>query len=202
MHEVCSCGFPHSDISGSLGICPSPELFAAYHVFLRLLVPRHPPCALFAWPSRTHSVGSGRLSFLYSFACSLIALFLSMSSYLTFYVFSRILYYILDILDISHVCSFQGAGGRSFPSRLLYQPPQATILCILWLLVKLLLPSSYFFYSFISFYAGSHLLSHTVSSAVPSAGRVLTVVFGMGTGVPPCRIATSKYFVIPLITQQ
>ena len=39
-------GFPHSDISGSLGICPSPELFAAYHVFLRPLVPRHPPCAL------------------------------------------------------------------------------------------------------------------------------------------------------------
>ena len=24
----------------------SPQLFAAYHVFLRLLVPRHPPCAL------------------------------------------------------------------------------------------------------------------------------------------------------------
>ena len=40
-------GFPHSEISGSLGICPSPELIAAYHVFLRLLVPRHPPCALF-----------------------------------------------------------------------------------------------------------------------------------------------------------
>ncbi len=44
--EVCSAGFPHSDISGSLRICRSPKLFAAYHVFLRLLVPRHPPCAL------------------------------------------------------------------------------------------------------------------------------------------------------------
>ena len=44
--EVCSARFPHSDISGSLGICPSPKLFAAYHVFHRLLVPRHPPCAL------------------------------------------------------------------------------------------------------------------------------------------------------------
>ena len=33
------------------------------------------------------------------------------------------------------------------------------------------------------FGAGSHLLSHTVSSAVPSAAYVLTVVFGMGTGV-------------------
>ncbi len=39
-------GFPHSDICGSLDICSSPQLFAAYHVFLRLLVPRHPPCAL------------------------------------------------------------------------------------------------------------------------------------------------------------
>ena len=44
--EVCSSGFPHSDISGSSDICSSPKLFAAYHVFHRLLVPRHPPCAL------------------------------------------------------------------------------------------------------------------------------------------------------------
>ena len=48
IHEVCSCGFPHSDISGSMDICSSPKLIAAYHVFLRLLVPRHPPCALIA----------------------------------------------------------------------------------------------------------------------------------------------------------
>ena len=44
--EVFSSGFPHSDIHGSRDICSSPWLFAAYHVFLRLLVPRHPPCAL------------------------------------------------------------------------------------------------------------------------------------------------------------
>ena len=44
--EVCSARFPHSDISGSMGICPSPKLFAAYHVLHRLLVPRHPPYAL------------------------------------------------------------------------------------------------------------------------------------------------------------
>ena len=44
--EVFSSRFPHSDISGSLDICASPKLFAAYHVFHRLLVPRHPPCAL------------------------------------------------------------------------------------------------------------------------------------------------------------
>ena len=43
-----------------------------------------------------------------------------------------------------------------------------------------------------SFKFGGHLLSHTVSSAVPSAVRVLTIVFGMGTGVAPGRIATKK----------
>ena len=46
--EVCSAGFPHSDICGSKDICSSPQLFAAYHVFHRLLVPRHPPCALYS----------------------------------------------------------------------------------------------------------------------------------------------------------
>ena len=46
VHEVFSCGFPHSDICGSQCICHSPQLFAAYHVFLRLSVPRHPSCAL------------------------------------------------------------------------------------------------------------------------------------------------------------
>ena len=48
MTEVFSAGFPHSDISGSMDICSSPKLFAAYHVFHRLLVPRHPPCALYS----------------------------------------------------------------------------------------------------------------------------------------------------------
>ena len=46
MTGVCPAGFPHSEIHGSRDICSSPWLFAAYHVFLRLSVPRHPPCAL------------------------------------------------------------------------------------------------------------------------------------------------------------
>ena len=40
------CEFPHSDICESMDICSSPQLFAAYHVLLRLLVPRHSPYAL------------------------------------------------------------------------------------------------------------------------------------------------------------
>ena len=56
--EVGSAGFPHSDICGSRDICSSPQLFAAYHVFLRLLVPRHPPCALSCLTSPIPSVVS------------------------------------------------------------------------------------------------------------------------------------------------
>ena len=41
-----TAGLPHSDIHGSLRMCRSPWLFAACHVLLRLLMPRHPPCAL------------------------------------------------------------------------------------------------------------------------------------------------------------
>ena len=42
--------------------------------------------------------------------------------------------------------------------------------------------------------SGIHLLSHAVSSIVPSADQVLTVVFGMGTGVSPDRIDTRIIF--------
>ena len=49
-------------------------------------------------------------------------------------------------------------------------------------------------------YSGSHLLSHTVSSAVPSAVWVLTIVFGMGTGVSPKRIVTRNFLLsTPLV---
>ena len=60
--EGCSAGFPHSDISGSMDICSSPKLFAAYHVFHRLLVPRHPPCALYSLTKRCSPAGAGYLS--------------------------------------------------------------------------------------------------------------------------------------------
>ncbi len=39
-------GFPHSEICGSKLMCSSPQLIAACRVLLRLLMPRHPPCAL------------------------------------------------------------------------------------------------------------------------------------------------------------
>ncbi len=47
-------GFPHSEISGSMLICSSPKLIAAYHVLHRLLMPRHSPCALLCLTSRSN----------------------------------------------------------------------------------------------------------------------------------------------------
>ena len=70
IHEVRSCGFPHSDIRGSQLMCSSPRLFAAYRVLLRPTVPGHPPCALFRL---TFALLILRLSNFYS--ASLLRLF-------------------------------------------------------------------------------------------------------------------------------
>ena len=43
---------------------------------------------------------------------------------------------------------------------------------------------------------GSHLLFHAVASIVPSAVWGLTVVFGMGTGISPTRIATGLIYLL------
>ena len=72
------------------------------------------------------------------------------------------------------------SGVRS--NRLSYKPVSKVFLPL-----SPVLPDFFFLFN-----AGGHLLSHTVSSAVPSASRGLTIVFGMGTGVSPGRIATSS----------
>ena len=61
MTVVHTAGFPHSEISGSKDICSSPKLFAAYHVFHRLLVPRHPPCALSSLTSSISAAGTASI---------------------------------------------------------------------------------------------------------------------------------------------
>ena len=101
MHEVCSCGFPHSDICGSVDICSSPQLFAAYHVFLRLLVPRHPPCALISLTiTLLHSVATVGRSELFS-VCNLRYLCLLLND---FSFFLRIFRCASDVLKLA--CSF------------------------------------------------------------------------------------------------
>ena len=76
MTGVRPAGFPHSDIHGSKDICSSPWLFAAYHVFLRLLVPRHPPCALFCLTSSSasHSVEIQGLCVILTLLCLQLSL--------------------------------------------------------------------------------------------------------------------------------
>ena len=56
--DLQSSGLLHSEICGSKLACNSPQLIAAYHVLLRLLMPRHSPCALI---SLTTLLGSSEL---------------------------------------------------------------------------------------------------------------------------------------------
>ena len=64
-------GLPHSEMSGSIPVCRSPDLFAAYHVLLRLRKPRHPPFALYSFlehippsPPATHAAESAKRYYL------------------------------------------------------------------------------------------------------------------------------------------
>ena len=73
--------------------------------------------------------------------------------------------------------------SRSSPFTVLF-PTELTYRC---LFLYEQVPTCFFLWS------GAHLLSHIVSNAVPSAACVLTVVFGMGTGVSPKRIDTGSF---------
>ncbi len=65
-------GLPHSDTCGSIRMCQSPQIFAAYHVLLRLWEPRHPPYALIQLVAKKAS---------YSISLVLIVLFISLYLY-------------------------------------------------------------------------------------------------------------------------
>ena len=110
--EVCSAGFPHSEIYGSMDICSSPKLFAAYHVFHRLLVPRHPPCALYSLTNWFSPAGAGYSSTIHS-VVSLVLGSLFKTSYCLVTscdVTPRMSWYYLlkDFILINSICSFQG----------------------------------------------------------------------------------------------
>ena len=57
-------GLSHSEILGSIPVCESPRLIAAYHVLRRLQEPRHPPYALtyFLLPSHAPIVTRDSIS--------------------------------------------------------------------------------------------------------------------------------------------
>ena len=85
--------FPHSDIYGSMNICFSPQLFAAYHVFLRLLVPRHSPYALSSL-TNFFSVKLCLQISLFAFGLIVFILFLVCQFYLSIItIFSKKHYY-------------------------------------------------------------------------------------------------------------
>ena len=79
---VFPVGFPHSDICGSMCICHSPQLFAAYHVFLRLLVPRHPPCALIRFTSISIALLIGCTHLFFRCVNPIVALVLKCNLYM------------------------------------------------------------------------------------------------------------------------
>ena len=90
--------FPHSDIYGSMDICSSPQLFAAYHVLLRLLVPRHSPYALC---SLTYFFS---VSLLTNFQCLTLSLCLSqLSSFTSLPIFLYIFFNVLSIIFLLQI---------------------------------------------------------------------------------------------------
>ena len=99
-YTASPCGFPHSDIHGSLDMCSSPWLFAAYHVFLRLLVPRHPPCALTCL-TIPYSVTVSAYKSLFFFLQNLF--FSRMSWYLKVIFYHQSLYEVFKVHDFSFI---------------------------------------------------------------------------------------------------
>ena len=204
IHEVCSCGFPHSDTRGSADMCSSPRLFAAYHVLHRLPVPRHSPCALLQLTSSVllsqYRRQSHVLAYTWSSACPLHRALQCADFFSCLY--QTFLNFMIDphfpfrfrlnhILDSFPICCLRILHRDCLPVYVMSSCPlrvqeshasrghhfEDTCVC------------SFQGTSMPVKNSGGHLLSRTVSSAVPSAGRVLTVVFGMGTGVAPDRIA-------------
>ena len=80
-------------------MCSSPRLIAAYHVFLRLSVPRHPPCALVRLTclSPVHSVARDRLG-----NCSWSFFIYNALSYILFeYILFPNIFRILTVSSVS-----------------------------------------------------------------------------------------------------
>ena len=179
MTVVCTAGFPHSEISGSLVVCTSPKLFAAYHVFHRLPVPRHPPCALsritISLLRRDVRAGNTR-----SVACAGCLVCMTSSCPPWSFVFPRMSSLgLLSQTSIRYLSSLPYAVFKVRDCLSSHRNLES-------------LQDSNRFSSVIFKGCGGHLSSHTVSNAVLSAAQVLTIVFGMGTGVTPERIATAN----------
>ena len=110
--EVCSSRFPHSEISGSMAVCASPKLIAAYHVFHRLLVPRHSPYALSCLTSL--NVFTLIRNFIaISLECFVVAIQRFVTFVTSFFenrklIFSRLTLFLLYLYSVFKVQCFEG----------------------------------------------------------------------------------------------
>ena len=75
---LATYGLPHSAICGSLDVCSSPQLFAAYRGLLRRTAPRHPPqtytcLTIFSFPRSklptAHALKPSSLPYYFQRAC-------------------------------------------------------------------------------------------------------------------------------------
>ena len=130
--------FPHSEISGSMLICSSPKLIAAYHVFHRLPVPRHSPCALVRLTIQTILFREWLVFPLDSFLPTKIivtllfeiAIFLKRTYYnLCFAVIIQFSRYVFE-------CPFQGPQNRTISTLLV------SVTCSRWSTIFDVLPSA------------------------------------------------------------
>ena len=124
--EYCSSGFPHSEISGSKPMCGSPKLIAACHVLLRLLMPRHSPCALFSLTSPRSTAAqsfwfSKNYAGLRSVHCSLCYPLLEKSTILLCFLSVACSQYLK-----SSLFSFQGARSDLLQGRIEMLSPLST----------------------------------------------------------------------------
>ena len=79
--------FPHSEICGSKLICSSPQLIAACHVLLRLLMPRHSPYALIRLNFLLNSYSAVLLNCLSFIEQFVLVFFFAVKRFDPFYVF-------------------------------------------------------------------------------------------------------------------
>ena len=124
MTEVCSAGFPHSEIAGSQDICSSPALIAAYHVFHRLSVPRHPPCALCSMTTSLYSVTTMGRSFSLrkKCVCKKLILYGLMSYHFQYVVFKVRVFYKTQIF-LKSIRGTRESPILSFTDILQIRPP-------------------------------------------------------------------------------
>ena len=106
---------PHSVISGSQTMCVYPKLFAAYHDLLRLLMPRHSPCALLSLIFKLIFGLHSRVTCLNCCLSSLllISTYLKRNYFFFLYYLNSIFLQFVCFTLIRTICSFQRTLERT-----------------------------------------------------------------------------------------